>query len=193
MKGFHVRAGTSHYYENGEIHRVKSVTIHPAFNENIYDYDVGLVEVIFQTRFIFFFFNNKLPPRVSFFQLADSIKYDSTKRSIKLPRSHTTIEDGVQVLVLGWGASRVRIFTIFPGILFRKFSNEFVQLLGPVSEELLRSTMQKINNENCQEASGGDILTNRMFCALSDGVGPCVGDSGSPLVFENTLFGKFYE
>nr|XP_034195529.1 trypsin 5G1-like [Osmia lignaria] len=144
VKGFHVRAGTSYYYENGEIFRVKSVTIHPAFNENIYDYDVGLIE------------------------LADSIKYDNMKQSIKLPQSHSMIEDGVQVQVLGWGASR---------------------LLGPVSEELLRSTMQKINNENCQQASGGDILTNRMFCALSNGAGPCVGDSGSPLIFENMLFG----
>nr|XP_012145735.1 PREDICTED: trypsin-7-like [Megachile rotundata] len=144
VTGFHVRAGSSRYYENGEIYRVKGVTIHPAFNQYNYDFDVGLI------------------------QLLDSIKFDNTKQSIMLPETHSMIKDGAQVQVLGWGASR---------------------LLGPVSDELLCSTMQKINNENCQEASGGDILTNRMFCAMSDDVGPCVGDSGSPLVFENKLFG----
>ena len=51
--------------------------------------------------------------------------------------------------------------------------------------------MRKINNQDCEEASGGDLLTNRMFCALSDTARPCVGDSGSPLIFQGTLFGEF--
>ena len=46
MKAFHVRAGTSRYYEGGDIYSVQSVVIHPAFNAINYDYDVGLVEVI---------------------------------------------------------------------------------------------------------------------------------------------------
>lgn len=53
------------------------------------------------------------------------------------------------------------------------------------------STMQKINNEDCQQASGGDLLTQRMFCALSNTTSACVGDSGSPLIFNGSLFGKF--
>lgn len=46
VKAFHVRAGTSRYYEGGDIYGVQSVVIHPAFNAINYDYDVGLVEVI---------------------------------------------------------------------------------------------------------------------------------------------------
>ncbi|XP_043583888.1 trypsin-7-like [Bombus pyrosoma] len=144
VKAFHVRAGTSRYYEGGDIYGVQSVVIHPAFNAINYDYDVGLVE------------------------LSDSITYDSTKQSIKLPKTHSMIDDDSLVKVLGWG-----IFELF----------------GPVSDVLLHSTMRKINNQDCEEASGGDLLTNRMFCALSDAARPCVGDSGSPLIFQGTLFG----
>ncbi|XP_076482324.1 trypsin-7 [Bombus vancouverensis nearcticus] len=144
VKAFHVRAGTSRYYEGGDIYGVQSVVIHPAFNAINYDYDVGLVE------------------------LSDSITYDSTKQPIKLPKTHSMIDDDSLVKVLGWG-----IFELF----------------GPVSDVLLHSTMRKINNQDCEEASGGDLLTNRMFCALSDTARPCVGDSGSPLIFQGTLFG----
>ncbi|XP_016922706.1 trypsin-1-like [Apis cerana] len=140
---FHVRAGTSRYYEGGDNYGVQSVAIHPAFNAINYDYDVGLVE------------------------LSDRITYDNTKQPIKLPKTHSMIDDDSLVLVLGWGASR---------------------LLGPVSNELLYTTMRKINNQDCEEASG-DLLTNRMFCALSDTARPCVGDSGSPLIFHGALFG----
>ncbi|XP_006621327.2 trypsin-7-like isoform X2 [Apis dorsata] len=143
-KPFHVRAGTSRYYEGGDNYGVQSVAIHPAFNAINYDYDVGLVE------------------------LSDRITYDNTKQPIKLPKTHSMIDDDSLVLVLGWGASR---------------------LLGPVSNELLYTTMRKINNRDCEEASDGDLLTNRMFCALSDTARPCIGDSGSPLIFQGALFG----
>ncbi|CAL7945082.1 unnamed protein product [Xylocopa violacea] len=144
VKAFHVRAGTSRYYEGGDVYGVQSVAIHPAFNAINYDYDVGLVE------------------------LYDSIKYDNTKQPIKLPETNSLIDDGSLIRVLGWGA---------------------YEFLGPVSNELLLSTMWKINNQNCQEATGGYFLTNRMFCALSDAARPCVGDSGSPVIYQNTLFG----
>ncbi|XP_043520750.1 trypsin-1-like [Frieseomelitta varia] len=144
VKAFHVRAGTSRYYEGGDIYSVQSVVIHPAFNAINYDYDVGLVE------------------------LSDKIKYDDTKQPIQLPKIHSMIDDDSLVSVLGWGA---------------------YQLFGPVSNELLFGTMRKINNQNCEEANGGDLLTNRMFCALSDTARLCVGDSGSPLIFQNRLFG----
>lgn len=29
-----------------------------------------------------------------------------------------------------------------------------------------------------------------MFCVFSEGFGPCVGDSGSPAVYENKLIGN---
>ncbi|XP_076178983.1 trypsin 5G1 [Ptiloglossa arizonensis] len=144
VKSFHVRAGTTYYYKGGEIYAIKSVAIHPAFRESNYDYDIGLIE------------------------LYENIEYDNGKQPIKLPRIHSTIGDGSEVRIVGWGAS------VF---------------LGPVSEELLCSTMQKINNEDCQQASGGDLLTQRMFCALSNTTSACVGDSGSPLIFNGSLFG----
>ncbi|XP_053975890.1 trypsin-7-like [Hylaeus volcanicus] len=105
---------------------------------------------------------------VGLVELSENIKFDNTKQPIKLPKFHSALEDGAKVQVLGWGAS---------------------VLLGPVSEELLCSTMQKINNHDCQEASGGDLLTHRMFCALSNTASACVGDSGSPLIYNGTLFG----
>ncbi|KOX69186.1 Trypsin-1 [Melipona quadrifasciata] len=144
VKAFHVRAGTSRYYEGGDIYSVQSVVIHPAFNAINYDYDVGLVE------------------------LSDKIKYDDTKQPIQLPKIHSMIDDDSLVSVLGWGAH---------------------QLFGPVSNELLFGTMRKINNHDCEEANDGDLLTDRMFCALSDTARLCVGDSGSPLIFQNRLFG----
>ncbi|XP_076303036.1 trypsin 5G1, partial [Lasioglossum baleicum] len=144
VKPFHVRAGTSRYYEGGDVYGVRSVAIHPAFNAFNYDYDVGLVE------------------------LSTSITFDKTKQPIHLPKTYSMIIDGSLVEVLGWGAS---------------------QLLGPVSDQLLQSEMRKISNQNCEEASGGNLLTNRMFCTLSDTARPCVGDSGSPLVLGDTLFG----
>ncbi|CAK9804927.1 Trypsin 5G1 [Anthophora plagiata] len=144
VKPFHVRAGSSSYYEDGDIYGVQSVVIHPAFNAINYDYDVGLVE------------------------LSESITFDKTKQPIKLPQTHTPITDGSLVRVPGWGAS---------------------EFLGPVSGQLLRTTMKKINDETCQDANNGDMLTNRMFCASSEKARPCVGDSGSPLVYQNKLFG----
>ncbi|XP_033333431.1 trypsin 3A1 [Megalopta genalis] len=144
VKSFHVRAGTACYHAGGVIYGVKGVVIHPAFNQNNYDYDVGIVE------------------------LSESIVFDETKQPIQLPKLHSEIQDGAQVQVLGWGAS---------------------VLLGPVSDELLCSTMQKINNEDCRQANGADLLTHRMFCTLSDHASACVGDSGSPLIFNGIFFG----
>lgn len=40
-----MRAGAAYYYQGGDVYDVRGVTIHPAFNEINYDYDVGLVEV----------------------------------------------------------------------------------------------------------------------------------------------------
>ncbi|XP_076644951.1 trypsin 3A1 [Halictus rubicundus] len=144
VKSFHVRTGSACYHMGGVIYGVKAIVVHPAFNVNNYDYDVALVE------------------------LSENIKYDETTQPIPLPKLYSEIQDGAQVLVLGWGAS---------------------VLLGPVSNELLCSTMQKINNEDCQQANGADLLTHRMFCALSDHASACVGDSGSPLIFNDALFG----
>ncbi|XP_026666911.1 trypsin 5G1-like, partial [Ceratina calcarata] len=143
VKAFHVRAGTSRYYEGGDVYGVQTVVIHPAFNAINYDYDVGLV------------------------QLTDSIQFDTTKQPIKLPKVHSTIDDGSKIRVLGWGA---------------------YEFLGPVSDQLLFSTMWKIDNAKCQQASGV-FLTNRMFCAMSSSARPCVGDSGSPVIYHDTLYG----
>ncbi|XP_015431005.1 PREDICTED: trypsin-7-like [Dufourea novaeangliae] len=105
---------------------------------------------------------------VGLVELAQNIKFDNTKQPIKLPKLHAEIQDGTRVQVLGWGAS---------------------VLLGPVSDDLLASTMQKISHMDCQQANGGDLLTYRMFCAISEIASACVGDSGSPLILNGTLYG----
>lgn len=40
-----MRAGTSRYYKEGDIYRVRSVATHPIFSGLNYDFDVGLVQV----------------------------------------------------------------------------------------------------------------------------------------------------
>lgn len=41
-------------------------------------------------------------------QLYENIEYDNGKQPIKLPRIHSTIGDGSEVRIVGWGASVVR-------------------------------------------------------------------------------------
>lgn len=61
--------------------------------------------------------------------------------------------------------------------------------MGKISDDLLKSHVQKISGETCQ-ASYGDSVTDRMFCVFTEGYGPCVGDSGSPAVFNDKIIGK---
>ncbi|KAI4489474.1 hypothetical protein M0802_011086 [Mischocyttarus mexicanus] len=104
---------------------------------------------------------------VGLVKLNRKIVFDQFKQPIKLPGNNQEIKDGVKIIVVGWGATRN---------------------LGPYSENLQKSNLPKISNDVCTLTYGYQ-LTNRMFCIVSDNSKPCVGDSGSSAVVNNTLIG----
>ncbi|XP_043503400.1 trypsin-3-like [Polistes fuscatus] len=93
--------------------------------------------------------------------------FDKLKQPIKLPEKDQKIKDGVEITIVGWGAT---------------------QNLRPMSENLQKTNILKISNEECTLTYGYQ-LTDRMFCIISDDSKPCVGDSGSSAVINNTLIG----
>ncbi|XP_058804483.1 trypsin-7-like [Phymastichus coffea] len=120
---FHVRAGSSKYYEDGVVYKVAKTFLHPKFNQLSYDYDVGLLKV---------------------------------SSTVKL-------------------ALHLQITSIW--------------LLGPISDLLHGSQIEKISRERCKYAYGSNRLTDNMFCAFTEGFGPCVGDSGSGAILDDQIIG----
>lgn len=58
VENFHVRAGSSQYFENGVVYTIDEIVVHPRFNEISRDFDVGLLKVHFLIlAFYYFFFN----------------------------------------------------------------------------------------------------------------------------------------
>lgn len=45
VENFHIRAGSSQYYEKGTIYTIEKVVVHPRFSEISRDFDVGLLKV----------------------------------------------------------------------------------------------------------------------------------------------------
>lgn len=75
-----VRVGATQNFEDGEVHTVAAVKIHPQFNRETYDFDVSLI------------------------QLNKSIRIDDfRKQEITLPRQNEALPEKTAVLVSGWG------------------------------------------------------------------------------------------
>ncbi|KAL2744262.1 trypsin-1-like [Vespula maculifrons] len=140
---FHIRAGSTYYYKNGTIYNVEKIVVHPAFNYQNNDFDIGLVK------------------------LKKKIVFDKFKQPIKLFEKDQIIKNDIEIMVVGWGATRN---------------------VGPFSENLKKTDLQKISNEECTSTYGYQ-LTNRMFCVIANNHKPCVGDSGAPAIINNTLIG----
>ncbi|XP_014605335.1 PREDICTED: trypsin-1-like [Polistes canadensis] len=104
---------------------------------------------------------------VGLIKLKRKIVFDKLKQPIKLPEKDQQIKDGVEITIVGWGTT---------------------QNLAPMSENLQKTNILKISNEKCTVTYGYQ-LTDRMFCIISDDSKPCVGDSGSSAVINNTLIG----
>jgi len=60
-----------------------------------------------------------------------------------------------------------------------------------LSEQLYEKevTIEYLNDCKYLYQGIGDPVTDRMLCASSTNGGPCQGDTGDPLVYDNTLIG----
>ncbi|XP_049296147.1 trypsin 5G1-like [Anopheles funestus] len=107
----------------------------------------------------------------SLLKLVHSLKCPANVRPVQLPREDAFYQDGTVCVVSGWGD------TLNPAEL----------------KDRLRATdVALVNDAVCQTAyvSFGTI-TERMVCAAyhTGGRDACQGDTGGPLVYENTLIG----
>lgn len=64
-------------------------------------------------------------------------------------------------------------------------------MLRPVSDDLYGTKMSKITRQECSEVYGAGSITENMFCTYKEGFGACIGDSGSPAVYNGVVYGKF--
>ncbi|XP_034669584.1 trypsin-1 [Drosophila subobscura] len=140
-----IRLGTSEFARSGELLRVKQIVQHAKFNFSNVDYDFSLL------------------------QLQHPIKFDETKKAIKLPEPETEqqLMDGETCFVSGWGNT---------------------QNLLESREWLRQVEVPLVNQEVCSEKYkqyGG--VTERMICAgfMAGGKDACQGDSGGPMVSES--------
>ncbi|XP_035729189.1 trypsin-1-like [Vespa mandarinia] len=82
VREYHIRAGSTYYYENGTTYNVERIVVHPAFNYQNYDFDIGLVK------------------------LKRKIVFDKFKQPIKLSEKDQVIKNGTEITVVGWGTTR---------------------------------------------------------------------------------------
>ncbi|XP_011501550.1 PREDICTED: trypsin 5G1-like [Ceratosolen solmsi marchali] len=103
---FHVRVGSSKYYENGAIYNIKNIAIHPNYNNIILDYDVALLE------------------------LTKSIVFDKNTMPIDIPENNEIIQDKTNISIAGWGATQLlgKISDDLRESHVQKISNEACQL-----------------------------------------------------------------
>lgn len=137
---FSIRTGSNRMGFGGKVVKVTNVTAHPLYNPQNVDYDFSILN------------------------LEDYEEKGITQSFVSLPEHGEEVEDGVMLMVSGWGNTRN--------------SSESNRLLRAVK-------VPKFNQEKCNRAYqiyGG--VTDRMICAGYDkgGKDACQGDSGGPLV-----------
>lgn len=64
------------------------------------------------------------------------------------------------------------------------------QQINLLSDSLRETQVTKINKKVCEYVYGSGSVTKENFCVYRNGYGPCVGDTGSPAILDNTLLGK---
>ncbi|XP_046979073.1 trypsin-7-like [Vanessa cardui] len=134
----YIRAGSTLADSGGTQYNTSLYRQHPFYNPLNSDYDVGLINV----------------PR--------GITLDGVNtKAVPLPRAGTTINNGTNILVTGWGDTTEN---------------------GQVSENLMGVQVPTVSNEECRRSYS--TLTARQFCAgvPEGGKDSCQGDSGGPAV-----------
>lgn len=89
--------------------------------------------------------------------------------SIGIPYQNENIPDGTLMNVTGWGVTT-------PGT-------------GNLATVLQRVRVNKINQDECDEAYGRGTILDSMICAAAPGKDACQGDSGGPLVYNYIVYG----
>lgn len=128
--------------KEGNVYRISHIYNHPEYTSINFDYDVSLIKI----------FGN--------------IRYDESRRAVKLPEENDEITEGDIVRALGWGRT-----------------------LNPKesSKNLRGVDLMIINHEECESAyKVYDIkIEHNKVCAIHperiDGRDSCQGDSGGPL------------
>lgn len=96
---------------------------------------------------------------VSVLSLAERIPFGDSTSPIALQGRGLGVNDGEPGIITGWG-------TLSSG--------------GPSSSQLQEATVNKINEQTCNEAYGS--ITSRMICYGAPGKDACQGDAGGPVV-----------
>ncbi|XP_063993499.1 trypsin-like [Diachasmimorpha longicaudata] len=105
---------------------------------------------------------------VGLIEVHKPIEFDLKTQPVQLPLPHQELPAGTNLAIVGWGATK---------------------LLGPPSPVINANIVPVISQSMCEDSLGHFTVTPRMFCIFKHGNGPCVGDTGSPGVVNNTLFG----
>uniref|UniRef100_F4MI41 trypsin n=1 Tax=Phlebotomus perniciosus TaxID=13204 RepID=F4MI41_PHLPE len=137
LANFRVRTGSNHSESNGQVHRIGKIHKHKLFNRNTYDYDFSILELV------------------------DLIKFDNTRRSVRLLSAREEIPTGTMLRTSGWGATQSIVETSF---------------------HVRAVSVPVVNKSECIRSY--PILTDRMLCAgyRNGGKDACQGDSGGPIV-----------
>ncbi|CAH0721520.1 unnamed protein product, partial [Brenthis ino] len=137
-----VRAGSTEADSGGTQYNTTRYRQHPFYNPAISDYDVGVVNI---------------PGGI----FLDGI----TIKAVGLPSRSTTIRNGTNILVTGWGDTTEN---------------------GQTSENLMGVIVPTVSQDECRKSYS--TLTSRQFCAgvPEGGKDSCQGDSGGPAVSTET-------
>lgn len=144
-----VRIGSTFTNSEGELLRAANVIIHPGWDHDTtkqHDNDIALIK------------------------LSSPIKVPIA-RGITLPVYNTTVPEGADIIVTGWGATKEN---------------------GPSVSTLQEVIVPYVPTDLCQNlySRTHHIISNNMFCAgfvRDGGKDACQGDSGGPAAFEGNI------
>lgn len=121
--------------ENREEIEIACEIDHPSYNKRTFDNDFMMIK----------------------------LTQSSTYSPVKLDDGSSTLDDGVDLTVMGWG-------TTSSG--------------GEVSPVLLEAETDYVTNSQCESDYPEESITSNMMCAARDGIDSCQGDSGGPLIIK---------
>lgn len=102
------------------------------------------------------------------FELSTPLPYNYAVQPIQLPVAQSEVPEGSNVTVIGWG----------------RITED-----GPVSENLMMTSLTTINRAQCQERLIHDTITPVHICAIGYETDACQGDSGGSLFYDSTIVG----
>ncbi|CAB3251599.1 unnamed protein product [Arctia plantaginis] len=146
-----VRIGSNHSRVGGELIDVLEVYFHPAYDPKSLQNNLAVTRLRRHLAFSY----HRIPKIISISDLP------------------TTVPSTAEVLILGWGVTK----------LSQKLSYE------PIF--LQKKYLPVYPNTFCKEVYGKNFITEKMFCAgtITTGEGACDHDAGGPAIFAGRLVG----